>query len=90
MNTVIRTVTYMKTCQLKSRHSAELCEKMREEYQSFLFTVILADSQEDAFCGLCSQLARTSSTVSRRNLVHVEHFRNEYFVSKLAYLSYIF
>jgi hypothetical protein len=37
MDTVIRTVNYIKTRSLKSRLFAELCEEMGAQYQSLLF-----------------------------------------------------
>jgi hypothetical protein len=37
MDTVIRSVNYIKTCPLKNRLFAEMCEEMGPQYQSLLF-----------------------------------------------------
>jgi hypothetical protein len=84
MDTVIRSANYIKICPLKSRLFAEMCKEMRAQYQSLLF---YSNSRWlSRKCGLCLQLASSSSTVFRRgNSVRAEHF-----ISKLAHLSDIF
>lgn len=76
---VIKIVHYIKISPSKSRRFAELCKDMGAQYQSFLFRCI-------------------SHSLSRGNMAHahnlregsvlfLEHFGNEHFVSKLAFLS---
>jgi hypothetical protein len=74
MDTVIKTVNHIKTCPLKSRRFAELCEDMGAQYQSLLF-----------YCK-CRYLSRESGVtrvyilrgealfLKDENLVHAEHF----------------
>jgi hypothetical protein len=37
LDTVIRSVSYIKTCPLRSKLFAEMCEEMEAQYQSLLF-----------------------------------------------------
>jgi hypothetical protein len=85
MDTVIRTVNYIKACPLKIRHFAELCEEMGALYQSLLF-YYNSDwlSRGTAVARVCNLREGGALILEDENLVHADLFRNEYFVCKLA------
>jgi hypothetical protein len=76
MDTVIRSVNYIKTCPLKNRLFSELCKEMGAQYQSLLF-----------YCNSC-WLSRGNVVACVYNLlVAAALFLGK---AKLAHLSYIF
>jgi hypothetical protein len=86
MNTVIKTVNYIKTAPLKSRLFAELCKEIGTEYQLLLFYCNSRWlSRGNVVACVYSVRGIAALFLGEENLVHAEHF-----VSKLAYLSDIF
>jgi hypothetical protein len=86
MDTVIRSVNYIKTSPLKNRLFAELRKEMGAQYQSLLFycnSHWLSRGNVVA-CVYNLQVA-AALFLEEENLVHAEHF-----TSKLAHLSDIF
>jgi hypothetical protein len=76
MDTVIKTVNYIKTHPLKSRLFAELCEEISHS----CFTVILGGCQD--FVARVYNLREVAALIlEEENLVHAEHFCNTNFVS---------
>jgi hypothetical protein len=86
MDTVIRSVNYIKTCPLKSRLFAEMCEEMRAQHQSLLFySNSRWLSRGNAVACVYNLRVEAALFLEEENLVHAEHF-----ISKLAHLSDIF
>jgi hypothetical protein len=86
VDTVIKTVNYIKTRPLEIRLVAELCEKMGESISRSCFTVILWRGNNGA--RVYNSREEVALFLEEENLAHVEHFRHEHFVPKLAYLNY--
>jgi hypothetical protein len=85
IDTVIRSVNYIKICPMKSRLFAEMCEEMGAQYQSLLFysnSRWLSGGNVACVYGLP---AAAALFLEEEYLVHAEHF-----ISKLAHLSDIF
>jgi hypothetical protein len=85
MDTVIRSVNYIKTYPLKSRRFAEMCEEMGAQYQSLLFhSNSHWLSRGNVACVYNLRVAAALFS-EKETLVHAEHF-----ISKLVHLSGIF
>jgi hypothetical protein len=85
MDTVDKTVNYIKTRPLKSRLFAELCKEMGAQYQSLLFYCNSRWLSRGNVAHVCN-LQRVVLFFEDENLAHPEYSCNEYFVFKLAYL----
>jgi hypothetical protein len=73
MDTVIRSVNYIKTCPLKSRLFAELCKKMGAQYQSLLFYINSRWlSRANVACVYNLRVA-AALFLEEENLVYAEH-----------------
>jgi hypothetical protein len=82
MDTVIRSVKYIKTCPLKCRLFAELCKEMGAQYQLLL---LYCNSRwlSRGYAVACVYNLRLAAALflEEENLVHAEHF-----TSKLVHL----
>jgi hypothetical protein len=87
MDTVIRTVNYTKTRPLKGGLLAELNEKMGTEYQALLFYCNSRWLSRGNVVACVYNFPDVALFIEEENLVDAGHFRSEYFISKLAYLS---
>jgi hypothetical protein len=85
LDTVIRSVSYIKTCPLKSRLFAEMCKKMGAQYQSLLFYSNSGWLSKGNAVACVYNLRVAAAHFRRGKLVHAEHF-----ISKLEHLSDIF
>jgi hypothetical protein len=85
MDTVIRSVNYIKTCPLKSRLFAEMCEEMGAQYQSLLFYSISHWLSKANVACVYNLRVEAALFLEEENLVHAEHF-----ISKVVHLSDIF
>jgi hypothetical protein len=81
MNTVIRLVNYTKTCPLKSRLFAEICEEMGAQYQSLLFYCNSRWLLRGNVACLYNLQVAAALFLEEENVVHAENF-----ISKLAHL----
>jgi hypothetical protein len=83
MDTVIRSVNYIKTCPLKNRVFAELCKGMGAQYQSLLFYCNSHWlSRGNALACVYNLQVAASLFLEEENLVHAEHF-----IYKLVHLK---
>jgi hypothetical protein len=83
MDTVIRSVNYIKTCPLKSRLFAEMCEEIGAQYQSLLFySNSHSLSRGNAVACVYNLRVAAALFLEEENLLHAVHF-----ISKLARLS---
>jgi hypothetical protein len=83
MDTVIKTVNYIKTRQLESRLFAELCEEMGAHYQSLLFYCNSRwRSNGNVVTHVYNLREEEARFLEEENLLHAGHFRSEHFVSK--------
>lgn len=90
MDTVIKTVNYMNTQPLECRFFVELCEEMWAQYQSSFFYSNFVGCQKEMLWLIYNLQVAAALFLEEENLVYAEHFRNEHFVSKFAYLGDIF
>jgi hypothetical protein len=90
MDTVIKTVNYMKTYPLKGRLHAELYGEIGAQCHSLLFYCNSHWLSGGNIVAHVYSLRDVALFIEEENLVHAEHSHNEYFASKFAYLSNIF
>jgi hypothetical protein len=65
--------------------------KLGRSINRFCFTAILVGCQEETLWSVFNNLREVAALFfQEENLEHAEHFRNEHFVSLLAFLSDIF
>jgi hypothetical protein len=75
MDTVIRSVNYIKTCPLKSRLFSEMCEEMGAQYQSLLFySNSHWLSRGNVVACVYNLRVAAALFLEVENVVHAEHF----------------